>query len=977
MSTAIILDRIKAFRVVAIATFLLFFALLAVTMSYGLTRAQSTGDTDFVTTWRTTERMERITIPTTGSGYNYTVDWGDGATTTNHTSDATHIYSMADDYKVRIRGDFPRIYFNNAGDDQGDNAGDRTKIREINQWGSQQWTSMEGAFHGARNLVGRASDIPNLSSVRNMSSMFSETPFNQEEIGNWNVSNVTNMNSMFSNASFFNQDIGGWNVSNVTDMRSMFSETVRFDQDIGGWNVSNVTNMSLMFHRTFVFNQDIGDWNVSNVTDMSSMFDRARLFNQDVGGWDVGSVTNMDGMFQGVTLSVDNYDALLRGWSTVETGETPLQTDVIFHGGNSQWCTATATAARDILIEAPNNWTIIDRGPSRNCPSDASLNSLSLSPGSLNETFDPIVTTYSASVDYTAIGTTIAVATNSNSATATIAGTAANGASLTVSDTMVSGLTIGENIITITVTSADQSTTWVYTITVTRTLPEFSDDYFVTTWRTTTASPSITIPTFTGETYDYTVDWGDGATTTNHTGNATHTYSPPGDYVALIRGTFPRIYFNDTGDKDKIIAINQWGTQQWSSMASAFRGAVNLAGQANDNPDLSRVTDMSSMFQGAEAFNQDIGDWNVSNVTHMENMFQGATLSFVNYDALLRGWSTIDSDELSLPQLVTFHGGNSMYCATDARGILTDTYNWNITDGMRSANCPSDASLSSLSLSPGSLNETFDPIVTTNSASIDDTTSGTTITATPTDTYATITIVAADAGGAPLTVNDTMVSGFAVGGNIITITVTAQNGMTQAYTITVTQVPPESDDDFVTTWVTTEPNESITIPIHTIEIGGEREIYDYTVVWGDGAVTTNHTGDTGDATHIYSQPGIYPVRISGKFPRIYFNGLGDREKIIAINRWGSQKWTSMGSAFNGASNLVGQAIDAPDLSNVTNLGDMFHGASAFNQDIGDWDVSNVTSMLRMFDGASDFNQDIGGWDVSNVTSHARDVCGCQ
>ena len=40
---------------------------------------------------------------------------------------------------------------------------------------------------------------------------------------------------------------------------------------------------------------------------------------------------------------------------------------------------------------------------------------------------------------------------------------------------------------------------------------------------------------------------------------------------------------------------------------------------------VSQVTDMSNMFCNAAAFNQDIGQWNVSQVTNMQSMFAGAS----------------------------------------------------------------------------------------------------------------------------------------------------------------------------------------------------------------------------------------------------------------------------------------------------------------------------------------------------------------
>ena len=74
-----------------------------------------------------------------------------------------------------------------------------------------------------------------------------------------------------------------------------------------------------------------------------------------------------------------------------------------------------------------------------------------------------------------------------------------------------------------------------------------STDDFVMTFQTTTANEIITIPTAPGETYNYEVDWeGEGTfEDAPYTTNASHPYTEAGDHSVRIRGTFPRIYFND------------------------------------------------------------------------------------------------------------------------------------------------------------------------------------------------------------------------------------------------------------------------------------------------------------------------------------------------------------------------------------------------------------------------------------------------
>lgn len=168
--------------------------------------------------------------------------------------------------------------------------------------------------------------------------------------------------------------------------------------------------------------------------------------------------------------------------------------------------------------------------------------------------------------------------------------------------------------------------------------------------------------------------------------------------------------------------------------------------------------------------------------------------------------------------------------------------------------------------------------------------------------------------------------------------------------------------EFITTWKTDNPGSSASNQIVIPTAGGG---YNYTVDWGDGS--TDDTGVTGDITHTYSSIGTYTVTITGAFPRIYFNNTGDKEKILSVEQWGNISWASMENAFWGASNLVINATDAPDLSGVTTLSHMFSDATSLNQNINSWNVSTITDMNNVFTDATSYNQPLNNWNVSNVT----------
>ncbi len=201
--------------------------------------------------------------------------------------------------------------------------------QNIGNWDISNVTSLHYTFHAAESF-NQPLDNWDTSNVTDMFLTFGyATSFNQD-LGNWNTANVTNMSNMFREARAFNGYLRDWDTSNVTNMSSMFYSADDFNQDISGWNTSNVSQMDGMFYSANSFNQDISEWDTSNVFITNGMFAYATSFDQNIGNWNISSLTSAEGMFVNVTLSTENYDALLIGWEA-----QPHNNNVVFHGGES------------------------------------------------------------------------------------------------------------------------------------------------------------------------------------------------------------------------------------------------------------------------------------------------------------------------------------------------------------------------------------------------------------------------------------------------------------------------------------------------------------------------------------------------------------------------------------------------------------------------------------------------------------------
>ena len=116
---------------------------------------------------------------------------------------------------------------------------------------------------------------------------------------------------------------------------------------------------------------------------------------------------------------------------------------------------------------------------------------------------------------------------------------------------------------------------------------------------------------------------------------------------------------------------------------------------------------------------------------------------------------------------------------------------------------------------------------------------------------------------------------------------------------------------------------------------------------------------------------FYPMKDSKELQESVALWRSDESKAITkyghISLWNTSKVTDMSDMFYGATDF-NKDISKWNTSNVTDMSWMFYGAKEFNQYIGGWDTSKVTNMSRMFDCAHKFNGDISKWNTSNVTN---------
>ncbi len=560
-------------------------------------------------------------------------------------------------------------------------AANKPDMEDIVQWGTHKWTYMANVFEDCTNMKVTATDVPDFSLLSSLNSMFRNADKANPDTTNWDVSTITNFGYMFSDTFSANPNTSNWDTSSATNMRHMFENTTQANPDVSNWNMANVHNTAFMFRNAISANPDVSSWDTSSLDFLPHMFDLALSANPDVSAWDTANFSNIDYLFRNAlsanpdvsgwdTSGIDSFEGVFQGAANATPDVSQWNTDLVnnmaymFDGAiranpnMMQWNFSNISSCVGCLV--PNAMQGIFNGVKLPTASyDNLLIQLNTQNSNTDIEFDAGNSNYCSPA---AGGARLNLFTNKN---------------WTISDA-----------------GQDCSSSLDALIMVVKTDNPGSSN-----------NTQFTIPTYSSGInigYNYAVDCDNdgnyevlGAST-----SYTCQYASAGTYEVRIVDTagdltgFPRIYFNNSGDRLKLLDVKQWGRFKWTSMVKAFFGTENAVFTAQDTPDFSQVASFSNMFREAHLANPYTKNWDVSNAVNMHWMFYRA------YNAT-PDTSNWDTSQVSLfdgmfyeafsanPDTSTWQTANATdmgFMFYNAISANPDTSTWDITQVTNMAN---------------------------------------------------------------------------------------------------------------------------------------------------------------------------------------------------------------------------------------------------------------------------------------------------
>jgi hypothetical protein len=153
-------------------------------------------------------------------------------------------------------------------------------------------------------------------------------------------------------------------------------------------------------------------------------------------------------------------------------------------------------------------------------------------------------------------------------------------------------------------------------------------------------SNQFTLPLRSGFTYDFEVDKGEGGVEQITTdASPIFTFNTEGVYTIYINcrdGQFPTLFFNNSGDRQKVLEVVQWGDFAPTTLDRSWHGCSNLRITAVDAPNLSGCTSMFAVFSGCLSLTGGLANWDVRTITNLGFAF----FDCPNYNESLNGWDT-------------------------------------------------------------------------------------------------------------------------------------------------------------------------------------------------------------------------------------------------------------------------------------------------------------------------------------------------
>jgi gliding motility-associated-like protein len=452
----------------------------------------------------------------------------------------------------------------------------------------------------------------------------------------------------------------------------------------------------------------------------------------------------------------------------------------------------------------------------RAASSNADLSALTISAGTLSPVFASGTTVYTASVGNATTGITLTPTGSDANAVIKVNGTTV----ATGTSSLLLPLVVGNNNITVQLTAEDGVTIKTYTITVTRAASA------VSTLAALTTSAGPINPVFDAATLAYTVSVANGvssATITPTTTDANATVKVNG--VAVVSGNASTSIALNVG----LNAIVTTVTAQDGVAVTSY--TTNITRAPSANADLASLTLSSAIISPAFASGTISYTAAVSNATTATTITP--TVSDATAGITVNGVA-VASGSASAPINLNVGLNTITTVVTAQDGVTTKTYTVAIT---RAAS--SDADLSGLTLSAGALSPAFTAANANYTVTV---TSLNSIIVTPVqnDVNASInvngTAVASGAASQPIPLT--------VGGNPINVLVTAADGTTKNYLVTVNRLP--SGDALLTNLVpgtgTLSPVFASGTVTYTVPVGNAVTAIKFTPTLSDANATLQVNG---------------------------------------------------------------------------------------------------------------------------------------